>query len=299
MTCRVRWWETDMGLFDGLEKFGLKLEKEDIFAEEAVSAEDKVSALETPEIKAEHREEEFLLSRTVECPVCEKKFPVVMVKHGRLRRMEPDFDLRPRYQYVDVNKYDVTSCPNCGYASMNRYFSHITAGQIRMIREEVVSRFQPEEEQTPVSSYTYEQAVERCKLALYNAVVKKGRASEKAYTCLKLSWVYRGWLESREAEGISDEELAASCRKEEQLYYEQAYDGFMKALASESFPMCGMDENTMNLLMANMAFRLGKTETASKLVSQILVSRVASAKVKDRARDLKHEIIAKIHRGDR
>ena len=61
--------------------------------------------------------------------------------------------------------------------------------------------------------------------------------------------------------------------------------------------MCGMDESTLNLMMANMAFRLEKTDIASKLVSSILVSHAASAKVKDRARDLKEKIIAKIHRG--
>ena len=293
-----------MGLFDGLEKYGLNLDTEDIFAEETVSGEENTSGEKAPEEEKQeekplHEEEEFLLKRTMSCPVCEAKVPVLMVKNGRLRRMESDFDLRPRFQYIDTNKYDVTSCPKCGYTAMNRYFTHISTLQIRLIREKICSQFKPEEEQAPVSVYTYPQAIGRCKLAMVNAVVKKAKASEKAYICLKLSWICRGWAESMEDKALSDEELVASCRKEETAYYEQAYEGFLKAIASEGFPMCGLDENTMNLLMANMAFRLGKMDIASKLVSRILVSHVASAKVKDRARDLKQEIIAKIHRGDR
>ena len=286
-----------MSLFEGLEKFGLKLDKEDIFAEDTDSAEEKTPVEEAPEEKIQHGEEEFLLSRTVSCPVCEKNFSVLTVKNGRLRRKEPDFDLRPKFEHIDTNKYDVTSCPRCGYTAMNRYFTHITTGQIRLVREGVCSRFQQEKEQISMSEYTYPQAVERCKLALFNAVIKRSRASEKAYICLKLSWIYRGWMESMTEDELSDEELLASCRKEESLYYEQAFDGFVKAVASESFPMCGMDESTLNLMLANMAFRLEKTDIASKLVSSILVSRTASAKVKDRARDLKEAIIAKIHKG--
>ena len=75
----------------------------------------------------------------------------------------------------------------------------------------------------------------------------------------------------------------------------QAYDGFVKAIASENFPMCGMEESTVNLLMANMAFRLEKYDVASKFVSTILASAASARPVKDRAMDLKEEIIAKMH----
>ena len=82
---------------------------------------------------------------------------------------------------------------------------------------------------------------------------------------------------------------------DEDAYYKQAYEGFMKAIASESFPMCGMEESTVNILLANMAFKLEKYDVSSKLVSAILASRVASRSVKDRAMTLKEEIIKKLH----
>ena len=68
----------------------------------------------------------------------------------------------------------------------------------------------------------------------------------------------------------------AECRKEEATYYEQAYEGFLKAIASENFPMCGMEESTVNLLMANIAYKLGKVDIASRFISMILTSQAAS-----------------------
>ena len=60
-------------------------------------------------------------------------------------------------------------------------------------------------------------------------------------------------------------------------------------------PICGMDEHTVNYLVASMAYKLGHMDVASKLVSAILVSRTAGRTVKDRAYDLKEQIIEKLH----
>jgi uncharacterized protein (DUF2225 family) len=180
---------------------------------------------------------------------------------------------------------------------MNRYFTHLSTGQVKMIEEGVCHKFkgqkQPKEE--PMEPYSYEKAIERYKLALYNTLVKKGKNSEKAYECLKISWLYRGWIEELSKAEKKDEKTLAECRKEEATYYEQAYEGFLKAIASENFPMCGMEESTVNLLMANMAYKLGKVDIASRFISMILTSQAASRVAKDRAMLLKEEIIAKLH----
>ena len=51
----------------------------------------------------------------------------------------------------------------------------------------------------------------------------------------------------------------------------------------------------MNYLVASMAYKLVHMDVASKLVSAILVSRTAGRTVKDRASDLKEQIIEKLH----
>lgn len=293
-----------MGILSGLEKFGLDiLDKKTLFDEEEeqtqVILEKKKKAKEEAEAKKpkEYKETDFLLDKTVRCPVCDQTFGTRSVKSGKAKRLQPDFDLRPRFTNIDTNKYDVSSCPNCGYTAMHRYFPHLSKLQISLIKEGVCSKFQAPEDsgKDELRAYSYEEAIDRYKLALYNTVVKKGKTSEKAYACLKISWLYRGWLEELEEKGITEGEVVENCQKEEAEYYAEAYEGLVKAVASENFPMCGMEESTMNLLLANMAFQLGKLDVASKLVSTILVAPAASSQAKDRAHDLKEDIIKKIH----
>ena len=95
--------------------------------------------------------------------------------------MEPDFDLRPRFQYIDTNKYDVSSCPQCGYTAMNRYFTHLSTGQVKMIEEGVCHKFkgQKQPKRRTDGAVFLRKAIERYKLALYNTLVKKGKNSEK------------------------------------------------------------------------------------------------------------------------
>ncbi len=287
-----------MGLLSGLEKFGLEqMDTTNLFEDEKKPKTEQQGQADAPK-EEKHLETEFLLLKSIRCPVCDHVFRTRLVKTGRVKRLEPDFDLRPRFAYIDTNKYDVSSCPKCGYTAINRYFSHITSGQVKLIDQGVHSKFKANtlvNAEDALEAYTYEEAIEYCKLALYCTMVKKGSTSEKAYECLKLSWLYRGWREKLESEGTNDRELLSNVKAEEDAYYKQAYEGFMKAIASESFPMCGMEESTVNILLANMAFKLEKYDVSSKLVSAILASRVASRSVKDRAMTLKEEIIKKLH----
>ena len=287
-----------MGLLSGLEKFGLEqMDTTNLFEDEKKPKAEQQGQADAPK-EEKHLETEFLLLKSIRCPVCDHVFRTRLVKTGRVKRLEPDFDLRPRFAYIDTNKYDVSSCPKCGYTAINRYFSHITSGQVKLIDQGVHSKFKANtlvNAEDVLEAYTYEEAIEYCKLALYCTMVKRGSTSEKAYECLKLSWLYRGWREKLESEGTNDRELLSNVKAEEDAYYKQAFEGFMKAIASESFPMCGMEESTVNILLANMAFKLEKYDVSSKLVSAILTSRVASRSVKDRAMTLKEEIIKKLH----
>ena len=287
-----------MSLLSGLEKFGLEqMDTTNLFEDEKKPKAEQQGQADAPK-EEKHLETEFLLLKSIRCPVCDHVFRTRLVKTGRVKRLEPDFDLRPRFAYIDTNKYDVSSCPKCGYTAINRYFSHITSGQVKLIDQGVHSKFKANtlvNAEDVLEAYTYEEAIEYCKLALYCTMVKRGSTSEKAYECLKLSWLYRGWREKLESEGTNDRELLSNVKAEEDAYYKQAFEGFMKAIASESFPMCGMEESTVNILLANMAFKLEKYDVSSKLVSAILASRVASRSVKDRAMTLKEEIIKKLH----
>ncbi|SER71015.1 DUF2225 domain-containing protein [Lachnobacterium bovis] len=303
-----------MNLLSGLEKFGLNSENmKDIFSDEnKEKKEEKVKKEEPKEPpkpkKEEPKETDFLLQKAIRCPVCDKVFKTLLVKNGRIKRKESDRDLRPRFMYIDTLKYDIASCPYCGYTAMNRYFEHMSTTQVKLIKEGVCMKFTPVNEiDDQIKEIDYDTAIERYKLALYNAMVKKGKISEKAYTCLKISWLYRAQIENLEADlekedctpekKASIEQQLDIARTEEMAFYNQAYEGFEKAISSEMYPIAGMDQNTLDFLIAVMAFNLRKYEVASRGVSRLLTSTSATSRIKDKAYDLKEEIISAIRSG--
>lgn len=276
-----------MGILSGLGDLGLGgLEGMDIFEEEEKKVESH--AAEPPKVE----ERDLIYDKTFTCPVCDQEFTSKIMKSGKAKLIGTDNDLRARYEGIDAVKYDVEVCPHCGYAALSRYFSGLTDTQVKMIREKVsakvhVSPFTDE-------TYSYEQAVERYKLALVCAVVKHSRASEKAYICLKSAWLFRGYRESLLEEGNGDEELLTKLETQEEEYLQNAYKGFVDARQSEGYPMCGMDEITVDYLLAVLAARFKKFDVSSRLVASILASPSASARMKEKTRTLKEEILQEL-----
>ncbi len=236
-------------------------------------------------------EKDYIFDKNVECPICGKKFATKVVKTGRARFAGSDMDLRPRYTGVDSVKYDVYMCPKCGYAAGQREFTNVTAKQKEILKEEVCSKF----EGTPAPEgdiYTYDNAIVRYKMALLVAIKKPSKLSECAFLCLKISWLYRGIAETLCPDGNIDnlndivKEIIQSAEDEEKHYMSDAYKGFTEALSKEYPPICGMDEVTVNYLMSVLAYKNGDNDAASKYGYSVLSSRNATAKIKDKERDL-------------
>ena len=281
-----------MNLFAGLEKFGIKADDTtNLFEEEKKAATQGEGAAkeEIPE------EDSFLLDKAIRCTVCDKVFKTKIIKNGRVKRKEPDLDLRPRFEYIDTLKYNVVSCPYCGYTAMNRYFEHLTSGQRKMIKEQVGANYKAEGSVDPMV-LDYDMAIERYKLALFNTIVKKGKTSEKAYICLNIAWLYRGQVEELNAAETKDEAKIKECQGQEEAFYQQAFEGFMKATAKEMYPMCGMEQSTVDYLISYMAYHFGKYEIASKFLASVLTSAAASRRMKDMALELKELIIAQLRK---
>ena len=82
----------------------------------------------------------------------------------------------------------------------------------------------------------------------------------------------------------------------ENEFLKNAYEGFAGAIQSESFPMCGMDESTVDFLLANLAMRNKQYDVASKIISKLLISPNCNSRTKDKVRDLKDELL-RLHKG--
>lgn len=247
-------------IFAGLESLGLKnVEKVEVYEEAAP----KKEGAEGKEHKDEISEEDLVFDKSYTCPVCDNEFKSKMVRTGKVRLVGADSDLRPRYQGVDSLKYDAILCPKCGYAALNRYFNFVMASQAKAIREQISATFTPQKEEGKI--YSYDDAILKHKMALLNTVVKSGKSSERAYTCLKLAWLFRGKREDL-MHGEYDKEEVKELMQEEKELLGNAFEGFEAAFGKEDFPMCGMDQYTTLYLLAELARRVGKEDAAKRYV---------------------------------
>ena len=272
------------GIFSGLEKLGLgNIGKEQLFEDPKKK---------TVEVKKEQpkklqlvNEEDYLFDKKYKCPVCDSEFEARTVRTGKVRMKNVDIDLRPDYDELDQNKYDVIACPACGYAALGRYFPTLNKYQIDDIRVKICMNYKHEPNHEPIYSYDY--AKRLYQLALANAVVKKAKNSEKAYICLKSAWVIRGETQRLDPEEEGYEAKKKENDAQEKELLENALNGFVMARQSEEFPIAGMDSTTLDYLIAALAVETGKKDIASKMISDILVSRTANSRIKDKARVLK------------
>ncbi|MBR6770677.1 MAG: DUF2225 domain-containing protein [Lachnospiraceae bacterium] len=270
------------GLLSGLEQFGLGgLEGMELYDQPKKKEEGEEEA---PVMQ----EQDYLFDKSQTCPICDKEFKARTIKVGKVKMVGADSDLRPRYEQVDILKYDVIMCPRCGYTTLSRFFKSITSPQAKRIKETISAQFKPISEVKDI--YTYDEALERYKLALANAIVKLAKSSEKAYICLKTAWLLRGKAENLDVEDDDYEEKKQQIEAEENEFLKNALDGFLAARQTESFPMCGMDEATVDYVISVTAAKFGQYDVASKLISMIIASPTTSPRMKEKARDLKEQI---------
>ncbi len=276
------------GLLDGLESLGLgKLENLDVFAEE--KKEVKTEEGTVKEAPKGPTEEELIYEKEFECPVCNRKFTAKVMKTGKAKLIGTDPDMRPRYESIDSNKYDVLLCDKCGYASLIRYHGNLLPTQVKMIRENISQNIKLNKYNDPV--YGYDEAFERYKIALANAVVKKCKISERAFICLKTAWLLRGKKEELMAQNKCPLDVKETLENQEKEYLKNAYAGFLDARSKENPPIAGMDNATLDYLLAQLAFRFGDYSTSLKMVEALLMSR-ESARIKNKALELKENIKA-------
>lgn len=275
-----------MGILSGLSNLGLgKLEEADIYEKEEQNVKPEEKTIPAEKVVLES---DFLFDKTYTCPVCSAEFKTPTLKANKARMIGQDNDLRPRYENIDPLKYDVVACPHCGYAALTRNFPLITPPQAKLIKENISKNFRSFAQ---TSELSYDQAIERHQLCLANTIVKRARASEKAYVCMKMAWVIRGKMETYNLEADDYDAVMKEAKENEIELLKNAYEGFLEALKSETPPFSGMDETTVDYLIATIAVKFGKYDVAGQMLQSILNSMSANKRIKDKARELKDQVI--------
>lgn len=237
-------------------------------------------------------ESKLILDRSYVCPICDKKIKAKSVKTGVARFADTCFDLRPVYKNINVTKYDVVCCDGCGYSALTNYFTKITPVEKMHISENVRANFTPPTEIPEYEDYSFEVALKRYKLALISAVYKGTKASDVGFVCLKMCWLYQDMADDLDPEDPETPEKKENLLKEAENASNKAYEYLVEARSKEDSPICGMDDTTFDYLLAALAYRAKDYPSAMKLLSTVSSSRSASARLKDKAYDLKEKLKA-------
>lgn len=212
--------------------------------------------------------ETVLYDKTYICPVCDKVFTSKAIRSGKNRLMSVDTDLKPQYDIVNPIIYECVVCKRCGYAALGKSFGHTSPKQNTWIKEQITARYKAKDYPDIM---THEHAIQRYKLALLVATVKKVKDGEKAYLCLKIAWLYRD-LKNIE---------------QEKIFLRHALTGFLNAYTNGRFPIFELDELTTAYIIADLHRRFGEHDKALQWVGYVILDRGVSLKLKTRALHLK------------
>ena len=156
--------------------------------------------------------------------------------------------------------------------------------QKRKIYEEIALKVHYED--THSLTYSYDEALIRYKFALASAQVGGAKASEKAWICLKMAWLFRAKAEELNPRLPVYEIRLEECKKDEIEALQLAIVGFSEAKESEGFPILGMDESTLDYLISALSIKLGDYETAEMLLQKIITAGGIKRQLKDRAKKM-------------
>ena len=206
-----------------------------------------------------------LFDKKIICPVCDSHFKTKTVKSKSPRVMAKDSDFFVRYSVINPYFYDVCICNSCGYAAMKSDFENLKVHKRELVLSNVTPKWKPREYPDILDEKL---AIERYKLALLNAVLIDLPDSTKAMISLKIAWMNR----------------LLNDTTQETLFLKQALEGFTDAYTKESFPLYGLQRDSLMYLLGELNRKLGDYKTALLWYSKTIVSTNSSYKVKEMAR---------------
>jgi len=214
---------------------------------------------------------DYTYSKQFDCPVCEERFASNIVRESKMRYRSVDFDLHPVCEPINPNFYDVVICPKCGYGAIKEYFDRIGSRQADMILAEISPTYKVFDYPAELDA---DMAIKRYEHVLRCAVAKNAKDGEKAYIYMKMMWFCR---------------LKGDVENQKRLA-ELTLNGFSAALANEKLPIMGLTDDTITYLLGALYMVLGDEKSAIRYLSEVVVSKSASDRLKDKARNLKDEM---------
>lgn len=129
-----------------------------------------------------------LYLKTMNCPVCKHTFKATKVKLKSVRISHRDSDFCAYFEGENPYFYEVSVCPECGFAATDSEYEKINNPQREAILEEISSHWT---KRSVNGKRTITDAINSYKLALHESGLMKKEHQYSGLLALKLAWLYR------------------------------------------------------------------------------------------------------------
>jgi uncharacterized protein (DUF2225 family) len=215
----------------------------------------------------------YLFDSDTLCPVCEKKFPVKMVRSSKLRLDKIDNDMRQHFFDFEPLWYAVWICPNCYYANFNFEFKQVSDALKKKIMEqgqELKSKIKinfssPRKVDEVFTSYY---------MVLQTLQVGKADPMKAAKIWLRLSWLYSD---------VGDEDMYSFTSQKALEAYSDAYFNTRRDSSVEQ-------DQRLTMLLGELCLRVGQQEEALKHFRNSIVRKGGNNNLNRQAEDRIQEL---------
>lgn len=194
---------------------------------------------------------DILYDKNVECPICNKEFTTKKVRTSKLRLLKQDGDFMPYYEGENPIKYKVFVCPKCGFAATEDKYDSVSKAAKEKIKKEVSSKWK---KRSYGNMRTVDEAIETCKLALYEGQLLEESRVYLGSISLNIAWLYR----MKEDEEQENRFLQITKKLYEEAYYK------------EDLFNTNMDELKLSYLIGELYRRFGDVKSAVKWFNLVI-----------------------------
>lgn len=201
---------------------------------------------------------DILYDKNIKCPICNSEFTTKKVRNSKLRLLKQDEDFMPYYEGENPIKYKVFVCPNCGYAATEDKYDSVLIWGKEKIEKEVSPKWK---KRSYGNTRTVDEAIEACKLALYEGQLLEETRVYLGSLALNIAWLYRM---------KEDKEQETRFLEITKKLYEEAY-------YKEDLHDSNMDELKLSYLIGELYRRLGDVKNAVKWFNIVVTNHNSSS----------------------
>jgi len=215
---------------------------------------------------------QYLLSREIICPVCDRSFEVNSIKASKLEFEKLDDDFRKHFYDIDELWYQIWRCPYCHYAHFANEFHRIN-NLVRADLKAALPRYEQPKHQVLIKE-NYQQVFDE----IYTMNHLLDQITKSSFVKARL-WQSYAWLLT----DVGDEETAKEARRVVKAFYEDAWFNGTMVIDPN-------DEVKLAIKIAMLCQEFGEIREAKNYLFKVIQMRPSNKVLLQKAQDMLYEL---------